>query len=452
MTQDSTPRPRVVILGGGFGGLRLARQLRTLPVDVTLVDRANHHLFQPLLYQVALAGLSPADIAVPIRSILRKAPNVRVLMAEATAVHLAERQVELHDGARLPYDKLVLAVGAQTAWFGHPEWARIAFGMKTIDDALDIRSRVLLAFEAAERETDPAKREELLTFVVIGGGATGVEVAGTLAELSAAMLARDFRILQGFRPRVLLVEATDQLLPAFDPALRRRAVEQLRELGVEVLLGTRVQNLTAEGVDLPGRHVEASTIVWAAGVQPSPLGRTLGTPVDRSGRVVVQPDCSVPDHPEVFTIGDLAHFDQDGVALPGLAPVAIQQADHVASCLAADLQRKPRPAFRYRDKGIMATIGRSRAVAQSGPLRLSGLLAWLAWLFIHLMYLVGFRTRVMVLLEWFWQYVTFRRGARLITGRPATHEPPQELQGVLALTEGPTAHPEAPAGRLPPHP
>jgi NADH dehydrogenase len=407
--------PHVVVIGAGFGGLRVAKRLGHEPVTVTVIDAANHHLFQPLLYQVALAGLSPADIAVPVRSLLRRYPNVRVLLGEVTEIRVAEREVLLADGARLTYDYVVLAAGATTNWFGHEAWAQHAMGLKDLSDAVEIRSRVLLAFEAAEREPDAAKRRSLLTFVIIGGGPTGVELAGTLAELSRTLLAKDFRVVQPGEPRILLLEGGPRVVAAFDPALSDKAQRALQNLGVDVQPGRRVLDITAEGVRLEGEFIATTQVIWAAGVMPRPVARTLGTPLDRHGLVIVGPDCAVPGHPEVFAIGDIAHFEEDGRPLPGLAPVAMQQALCVADNILRTVQGRDRTTFHYRDKGIMATIGRSRAVAQTGKLRLSGTLAWLAWLFVHILYLAGFRNRLIVLAEWTWQYVTFQRGARLIT-------------------------------------
>ncbi|MBI5608751.1 MAG: NAD(P)/FAD-dependent oxidoreductase [Deltaproteobacteria bacterium] len=423
---------RVVIVGGGFGGLGVAKALANQPVAVTLLDRSNHHLFQPLLYQVALAGLSPADIAAPIRSVLRKARNLQVLMGEVAAVDRAARQVRLRDGTALDYDYLVLAPGAQSGWFGHPEWAEHAFGLKTLDDALQIRTRILLDFETAEREHDPERRRQLLTFVIIGAGPTGVELAGTLAELSKTLLARDFRRVAPTEPRVLLVEAGERVLAAFDPALSAAALRDLRELGVEVFLGTRVQAIDASSVTMNGRRVPTRTVVWAAGVAASPLLQSLGLPLDPQGRIAVNPDLSLPDAPEVFVVGDAARLEQDGAALPGLGAVALQQGPVVGANILATALGRPRKPFRYKDKGTMATIGRSRAVAQFPRLQLTGLVAWLAWLGVHLLLLVGWGNRVLVLLQWCWQYLAFRSGARLITGYGVVRGSPAALDGRAA--------------------
>lgn len=413
-------RPHVIVIGGGFGGLTLAKELGEAPLDVTLVDRSNHHLFQPLLYQVAMAGLSPADIAVPIRSVLKRQANTRVLLGEATRVDLSARAVVLDDGQSIPYDFVVIAVGAKTNYFGHDDWAAVALGLKTLDDAVEIRRRVLLAFEAAEREPDDDARRRLLTFVVIGGGPTGVEVAGALIELGRFVLADDFRRIRNERPRVVLVEAENRLLPGgFHPSLADAAKRQLEDLGVEVRLSTRVVHIDAHGVDLGAERIESTTVLWTAGVRAKRLAATLGAPLDRAGRIRVEQDCSIPGHPEAFAIGDTALFVEEGktAPLPGVSPVAMQQARFVAKVIRSrSLGRAPPRQFRYLDKGIMATVGRSRAVAQTGKLHLSGLLAWLAWLLVHVFYLIGFRNRFVVLFNWAWSYLTYKRGARLITG------------------------------------
>lgn len=412
--------PRVVILGGGFGGLTAARALAQVPVAVTLVDRHNHHVFQPLLYQVATAGLSPGDIASPIRWILRRQENVQVLLAEAKAIDPARRLVHLDIGD-LPYDFLVVATGAAHAYFGHDDWQPIAPGLKTLDDALVIRRRVLLAFEKAERTADPAERRRLLTFVVIGGGPTGVEMAGAVAEIARHALASEFRSYDPGSARILLIEAGPEVLPTFPPDLRRYAAQALRHLGVEVLTHTVVTHLEPGVVVAGERRIEAETILWAAGVAASPLGRTLGVPLDRAGRVIVEPDLSIPGHPEVFVIGDLACFiGPDGTPLPGVAPVAIQQARHTARCIALTLRGRPRPPFRYVSPGNLATIGRARAVADFGRFRFAGWFAWLLWLFVHILKLTGFRNRLIVLVQWAWAYFTYQRSIRLITGVEGT--------------------------------
>jgi NADH dehydrogenase len=417
-------QPHVVIVGGGFGGLETAKALAKASVRITLVDRENHHLFQPLLYQVAMAGLSPAEIAVPIRSVLKKQSDTRVLLGEVTFVDLDGRRVHLEQGNTLSYDFLVIAVGAKTNYFGHDDWGRYALGLKTIDDAVEIRRRVLLAFEAAERENDPEARRTLLTFVVIGGGPTGVEVAGALIELGRFVLADDFRQIRDEKLRVILIEAQERLLPAgFDPKLGNSARRQLEELGVDVRLGTRVLDIDQHGVRLEDGLIDSTTVMWTAGVRAKRLGETTGSEIDRSGRLRVAGDCSLPGHPEAFAIGDCALFVPEGSdqPLPGVSPVAMQQARFIAGLIARRSRGETADdaRFTYFDKGIMATIGRSRAVAQSGNMRLSGFIAWLAWLTVHIWYLIGFRNRLFVLLNWGWNYLMYKRGARLITGERA---------------------------------
>ncbi|HET8577709.1 MAG TPA: NAD(P)/FAD-dependent oxidoreductase [Methylomirabilota bacterium] len=408
--------PHVVIVGGGFGGLNAARTLSRRPVRVTLLDRRNYHLFQPLLYQVASAALSPADIATPLRSILRNARNVSVLLAEAEKVDLAGRRLVLDQGA-LGYDALILAAGAGHSYFGHDDWELLAPGLKTLEDALEIRRRVLLAFEAAEREPDGAERRALLTFVIVGAGPTGVELAGALAEISRETIARDFRVIDPTQARVILLEGGPRILPSFPEALSKRAEAALRGLGVEVRTDAKVTRITPDAVWVGGEQLRSRAVLWAAGVAASPLARSLGVPLDHAGRVVIEPDLSIPGHPEAFVIGDLATFThQTGEPLPGLAPVAIQQGRAAAENAWARLNGQPTRPFRYRDKGSMATIGRAKAVAVTGPLRLSGLVAWLAWVFVHIAYLIGFRNRFVVLFQWAWAYFTYQRGARLITG------------------------------------
>ncbi len=408
-------RPRVVILGGGFAGLSAARRLRWAPVRVTVVDRQNHHLFQPLLYQVATGGLDPSEIARPIRRILRRQENAEVLLAEATAIDLGRRVIELSDGS-LEYDYLILGTGAAHSYFGHDEWARFAPGLKTLDDALEIRRRVLLAFERAERELDPEEQERWMTFAVIGGGPTGVELAGTLAEIVQRTLARDFRHIHPECARVILIEALPRVLPPFPEKLSEKARQQLVKLGVEVRTNAMVSAIDAEGVVAGGQRIAARTVLWGAGVAASPLARTLETQLDKAGRVEVASDLSVPGHPEVMVVGDLAHVKRDGGLVPGVAQAAIQEGKHAALNILASLRDAGRAPFRYRDRGTLATIGRKAAVGQIGRVQLSGQVAWLAWLAVHLVYLVGFRNRLLVLLDWAYSYFTYERGARLITG------------------------------------
>lgn len=422
MTNNASgKRPKVVVVGGGFGGLSTVRALKNAPVDLVLLDRTNHHLFQPLLYQVASAGLSPAEIAWPIRTILRKQKNASVLMVAVTRVDLPNKTVWFDDGDEersIAYDYLVLAAGARTTYFGHDEWGKYAVGLKDLDDAVEIRRRVLLAFEAAERSSDPEERRKLLTFAVIGGGPTGVEMAGALAELSRFVLARDFRDINPRATRVTLIEAGDRILASFPPDLSESALRQLKELDVEVLLNTKVTNVDDRGVHLGDRLLETSTVVWGAGVGATPLTATLGVELDRAKRVVVEPDCSIPGFKEAFAIGDMAAYLHDGGApLPGVSPVAMQQGQFVADAIAGDMKGKGRGKFSYFDKGSMATIGRSRAIAMAGRFRMSGLLAWGAWLAVHLWFLVGFRNRFAVFFNWAWSYFTYQRGARIITGR-----------------------------------
>jgi NADH dehydrogenase len=417
--------PRVVIVGGGFGGLYAARTLRNVPVQVTLLDRRNHHTFQPLLYQVATAALSPGDIASPIRSVLRKQANVEVLLAEAVAIDRAARRVVLADG-EISYDYLIVAAGATHAYFGHDEWQRDAPGLKSLEDALDIRRRVLIAFERAERQADPGRRRALLTFVVVGGGPTGVEMAGALAEISRQSLARDFRHFDPTSARIVLVEAGPSILATFPEPLRRAAHRDLVALGVDVRVNTRVTGIEPGRVHFGDEQVDAETVVWAAGVAASPLGATLGVPLDRSGRVLVEADLTVPGDSRVFVIGDLASRMQDGHPLPGVAQTAIQMGRYAAGAIAADLAGRPRPPFRYRDLGNMATIGRASAIADFGWLRLRGLIAWLAWALVHIMNLIGFRNRVIVMIQWAWAYISYQRGIRLITGEERQPQPDPE--------------------------
>jgi NADH dehydrogenase len=405
-----------VIVGGGFGGLYAARALEHVDVQVTVLDRRNHHVFQPLLYQVASAALSPGDIASPIRWILRRQKNVEVLLADVQRVDPGRRIVVLADG-EIGYDFLILATGATHAYFGHEEWQVMAPGLKTLEDALEIRRRVLLAYERAERESDPAKRIPLLTFVVIGGGPTGVELAGALAEISRLSLARDFRHFDPTSARIILIEAGLSILSTFPEMLRQAALEDLKRLGVDVRTGKAVTNVVDGRVDLGNESIEAATVLWAAGVAASPVGLTLGVPTDRAGRVIVQPDLTIPGHADVFVIGDLASFTgPNGRPLPGVAQVAIQMGRHAAANIRRALQRQPYQLFVYRDLGNLATIGRASAIADFGWLRLKGWIAWLVWLFVHILNLIGFRNRIVVLIQWAWAYFSYQRAIRLIAG------------------------------------
>lgn len=427
-------RPRVVVVGGGFAGLNLVKGLAQVPVQITLIDRRNFHLFQPLLYQVATAGLSPADIAAPLRSILRRQDNVEVLLGEVVEIDAAGRRVRLAedrvDGpAWVAYDTLVIATGASHSYFGNDQWAGDAPGLKTVEDALNIRRRVLSAYEVAERDPDAARVAEWLTFVVVGAGPTGVELAGALGEMANYTLRRDFRHIQPSSTRVLLVEGMDRVLPVYPPELSAQAAQALTRLGVTIRTQTLVTDLDETGVTLQDRQkqterIPARTVIWAAGVQASPLGKQLadaaGAELDRSGRVVVRSDLSLAQHPEILVLGDLAHFAH-GLErpLPGVAPVAMQQGTYAARLIRARLEGRTQPPFRYKDRGSMATIGRAAAVVDLGRLRFGGLPAWLAWLFIHLMYLVGFANRLLVLLQWAWNYFTYGRRVRLIVGGDA---------------------------------
>ncbi|HYG68396.1 MAG TPA: NAD(P)/FAD-dependent oxidoreductase [Anaeromyxobacteraceae bacterium] len=403
-------------MGAGFAGLYCARELRGAPVRVTIVDRRNHHLFQPLLYQVATAGLNPADIAVPTRAIFRKHRNVEVLLGEVAGFDLARRRVRLADGAELAYDRLVVATGVTHSYFGKPEWARFAPGLKTVEDAVEIRRRVLVAFERAERATDPPERDALLTFVVVGGGPTGVELAGALVEIARHTLARDFRHIEPASARVILLEGTPRVLPSYPEDLSESARRQLVSLGVEVRTGKLVTGIDGEGVRMGDERIAVRTVLWGAGVAASPLARALGVPLDKAGRVKVSPDLTIPGHPDVFVAGDLAAVAQeDGTTVPGLAPAAIQEGRHVAKAILASLRGAPLPRFRYRDKGSLSTIGRARAVGLVRGLHLTGFVAWFTWLFVHILFLIGFRNRFMVLAQWAWAYLTWGRGARLIT-------------------------------------
>ncbi|MFO0952311.1 MAG: NAD(P)/FAD-dependent oxidoreductase [Isosphaeraceae bacterium] len=413
-------RPHVVILGGGFGGLKAARLLCNAPVRVTLVDRQNHHLFQPLLYQVATAALNPSDIASPIRRILRRCKNAEVILAEARSVDVPNRKIVLEDG-ELSFDYLILATGATHSYFGHDEWATNAPGLKTIEDALRIRRRVLYAFEAAEREPDPARRAAWLTFVIVGGGPTGVELSGAVSEIARHALARDFRHIDPTLASVVVLEGSPRILHAYPEDLSKSAQKQLERLGVEIHTGRHVTAIDEGGVCLGDLRIEARTVLWAAGVAASPLSRSLGVPLDRAGKVMVNSDLTLPGSDRVFVIGDLAHLDQDGSPVPGVAPAAMQMGAAAVRNVLATIEGRPREPFRYRDKGSLATIGRASGVADFGRIKLSGRLAWLAWVFIHRFFLIGFRNRMLVLTQWAWSYFTYDRGARLITG--LSHRP-----------------------------
>lgn len=440
MAPGKDARPHVVIIGGGFGGLTAAQALSGAPVRVTLVDRTNHHTFQPLLYQVAMAGLSPAEIAQPIRSILRRERDVTVLMAEASRVDAGARRVHLADGTALDYDFLIVACGAETSYFGHADWEAVAPGLKSIEDAVEIRQRVLLAFEVAERVEDPRRRAQLLSFVVIGGGPTGVELAGALSELSKFVLDRDFRHIDPSNAKVRLLEAGPRILPSFPDDLADSATAQLHEIGVEVRTGAKVTSIERDCVHIGDEAIPCSLVLWAAGVRANPLTATIGAPLDRMGRVMIEPDCSVPGQPRIFVIGDAARLDgKDGQPLPGVSPVAMQQARTVAKSIRRALLGRDTLAFSYFDKGSMATIGRRRAIAMVDRMHMSGFLAWLAWLFVHIWYLIGYRNRLVVMINWAWSYFTYQRGARLITGYAA----PDAHAALLATAR--TADP--PSGR-----
>jgi NADH dehydrogenase len=422
-----------VIVGGGFGGLHTALQLKRAPVEVTLLDRRNFHLFQPLLYQVATGGLSPANIASPLRALLRRQKNTRVLLGEAVDIDVVNRRLLLADG-ELPYDTLILAAGTRDTYFGHDDWERLAPGLKSIEDATEMRRRILLAFEEAERQADPAKVSEWLTFVLVGGGPTGVELAGALAEIAHHTLRGNFRAIDPRAARILLLEGGARLLPAYPPDLGAKAAAALHRLGVTVRCDTMVTDIQADGVTVKTaagtEHIAARTVLWGAGVKAAALGaavaKAAGAQTDRAGRVVVGPDCSVPGHPEIFVIGDLAHFnDAAGQPLPGVAQVAIQQGQYVARLIAARLRGAALVPFVYKDYGSLAVIGRHAAVADLGWARISGRLAWLAWLFIHLINLVEFENRLLVLLQWGWNYFTRNRAARLITGHGGLSPPPR---------------------------
>lgn len=416
MKRGESSNPHVVVVGGGFGGLKAVRALAGAPVRVTLVDRRNHHLFQPLLYQVATAALSTTDVAVPLRQIVRSQANTTVLLAEARAIDVERRRVVLDDG-EIAYQHLILATGVETTWFGHPEWAEHAFALKDADDALAIRARILLAFEAAERTDDARERERLLTFVVIGGGPTGVELAGALTEIARVTLARDFRRFDPKSARVVLVEAGPRVLASFPEELSARAASMLEHMGVVVRLGSRVTKIDAGGIELGSERITSATVLWAAGVRVTPLVATLGVPLDASGRVQVGADLSVPGRPEIQVIGDAAAVRWGEGTVPGMCPGAIQMGEHAARNVVRALHGEPALPFVFRDKGSLAAIGRSSAIAAIGRLRTAGFFAWLLWAFVHVFYLIGFRSRIAVMFDWGWLFLTRQRGARVIVER-----------------------------------
>ena len=424
-------KPHVLILGGGFAGLYAARALKRAPVRVTVVDRRNHHLFQPMLYQVATAALNPSDIAAPIRSVLRNQANTEVLLGEVESIDPVERRVVLTDGADCTYDYLIVATGARHSYFGHDDWEVMAPGLKSLEDALTIRQRVLLAFEKAEREPDPVRRQAHLTFVVVGGGPTGVEMAGAVAELRRYALRRDFRRIDPGEATVLLLEGGPRLLPWYPESLSDKAKRELRRLGVEVRTETLVTNIRPGSVAAAGWTIPTQTVIWAAGNVASPVLRSLGAPLDSAGRAIVEPDCTIPNHPEIFVLGDAALFQhQQGGPLPGICPVAIQMGQYAARTIRGDVEGRPRRAFHYWDKGQLAVIGRGHAVADIWKLHFAGFLAWLVWTFVHIFFLIGFRNRILVMIQWAWSYLTFGRGARLIMVENKLALPADSLGGV----------------------
>jgi NADH:ubiquinone reductase (H+-translocating) len=424
MDKTSQVLPHVVIVGGGFAGIYAAKHLKNAPVRVTLIDRKNHHTFQPLLYQVATAGLNPGEIAMPIRGIVRNQRNTDVLLAEVTGFDLANSKVHTEEGD-VPFDYLILAAGATHAYFGRDDWEQFAPGLKTVEDAIEMRRRVLLAFEIAEREASLEGHHSPMNFVIVGGGPTGVELAGALAEITRRVIAEDFRHIDPRRARILLVEAGPRILSTFPADLSASAERQLKKLGVEVLTNARVNDVTRDSVTIGSEKVPAAVILWGAGVAASPLGKMLGAATDRAGRVEVQPDLTIPNHPNIFVTGDLAAVKTEkGLPVPGVAPAAIQMGTYAAKTIAGDLRNDPRRPFAYWDKGTLATIGRNSAVGDLGIVHLKGFLAWLAWGFIHIYFLIGFRNRLRVMADWIWQYLTFRRGTRLITGESEWIVPP----------------------------
>lgn len=406
--------PHVVIVGAGFGGLYAARALRNVPVRITLIDSHNHHLFQPLLYQVASAALNPSDIAMPIRRIFRYQKNITCLLGKVSAVEPKNKKV-IMDEKDVSYDYLILAAGAVNSYYGHEEWSGSAPGLKTIEDARRIRQQVLLAYELAERETSPERQQEWLNFIIVGGGPTGVELAGAYAEISRHTLSSDFRNIRPEKARIVLVQGNERILPSFSKQLSAKAEKKLKELGVIVYTNSKVTGIDSEGVWIGDERIPGRTIIWAAGVKASPIAKTIGISLLPDGRVPVEPDLTVAPYPDFFVIGDLAAFNQDGKMIPGVAPAAIQEGEHAAQNIIRKLQGKPYQPFRYIDKGMVAAIGRSTAVADLPFIKLSGFIAWMAWLFVHIFYLIGFRNRFLVLFEWAWVYFTYERGARLIS-------------------------------------
>ncbi|HKC80612.1 MAG TPA: NAD(P)/FAD-dependent oxidoreductase [Gemmatimonadaceae bacterium] len=417
--------PRIVIIGGGFGGITAAKALKRANAQVTVIDRTNHFIFQPLLYQVATAALAPSEITAPIRWILRRSKNTEVLLAEVREIDPARRVIRVDDALReIPYDYLIVATGSRHAYFGHDEWEPYAPGLKAIEDATEIRRRFLLAYEIAEKTDDESERQEYLTFVIVGGGPTGVELAGALPFIAKKTLAPDFRRIDARKTRVVLIEAGPRILPTFPEDLAAHATQDLKDLGVEVMVNSAVTGVDEDGVRIGAEKIRARTAFWAAGNKASPVGGFLGAPLDRAGRIQVSPDLSVPGHPEIFVVGDLAALVQDGRQVPGVGPAAIQEGASAGKNIVRDLRKQPRKNFRYRNKGDLATIGRSRAIADLGWIRFSGRLAWFFWLFVHIMYLIGFRNRASVLFEWAYAYFTYQLGTRLITDTERRQPPP----------------------------
>ncbi len=426
-----TIKPKVIIVGGGFGGLWAAKALANKPVEVTLIDRKNHHTFQPLLYQVATAVLSPGEIATPIRRILHYAKNIEVILGEVMDFETAGKTVTLDDGSLVPFDYLIVAAGARHAYFGHDEWETSAPGLKTIEDAVEIRRRVLLAFELAERQAYLTGDHDPLNFVVVGGGPTGVELAGAIAGIARQALAKDFKAIDTRKAKVVLFEGSDRVLGTFHPDLSKSAKTQLEDLGVDVRLNSFVTDIRPGKVKVGEEWIDCDVAVWATGVAASPIGRALGTETDKAGRVFVAPDLTIPDHKNIFVIGDMASLNQaNGETVPGLSPAAMQMGTLTAKNILADLNDKPRKDFNYVDKGTMATIGRNKAVVDANGFHFTGFIAWMMWLFLHVFFLIGFRNRIIVMMEWFWAYLTRERSARLITGDA------DELRNALLFLEG----------------